>query len=237
MSAGADNEPLTVNPIPGVSITFADVNSVPPNGGTNVVQTTDAPPLPGDFQLVGGFFYEVFTNANVDGPITVCFPTGGLSAPEILHFKSTPAPGAWVPVQTNVVNDQACGQVDSLSPFAVGTSQIYDVSWPFAPVDTDKVNTMKAGRTVPVKFSLGGDYGVDVFADGYPKSWQVPCDGGDPTDPVETTTTNATGLIYDATSGIYTYNWKTASGWRGTCRTLILQFSDGQERQADFKFN
>jgi hypothetical protein len=144
--------------MPDVTITFSDVTGA---GPTNVVQTTDAPTLPGGFQLAGGLFYEIKTSANVVFPATVCFPTGGPPAPEILHFEG----GTWVPVVTTVVGDQACGQVNSLSPFAVGTSQIYDVAGPFAPVDPDKVNTMKAGRTVPVKFSLGGDYGLDVFED------------------------------------------------------------------------
>ena len=102
-----------------------------------------------------GLFDEIKTTAGVVFPATVCVPTGGL-------------PGAGDPptskadlgaVDTTVVGDQACGQVNSLSPFAVGTSQRYDVA-PFQPVDAyPTLNTMKAGRSVPVKFSLGGTSG------------------------------------------------------------------------------
>jgi ABC-type oligopeptide transport system substrate-binding subunit len=113
---------------------------------------------------------------------------------------------------------------------------VYSLSGPSGPVDPQPtVNTMKAGRSVPVRFSLGGNHGLDVFASGYPQSVGGECGGS--TDVVETTTTNASGLIYDSASGTYTYNWKTSSAWKGQCRTLILKFSDGQELRADFKFN
>jgi hypothetical protein len=115
--AGGGVAPVTVEPMPDVSLTFSDVTA---SGITNVVQTTDAPALPGGFQLAGdGLFYEIKTTATFTPPITVCFPHGGLPAPEILHFEG----GSWVSVATTVVGDQACGQVNSLSPFAVGTSQ------------------------------------------------------------------------------------------------------------------
>jgi ABC-type oligopeptide transport system substrate-binding subunit len=110
------------------------------------------------------------------------------------------------------------------------------VRGPFQPVDPQPtVNTMKAGRTVPLKFSLGGNFGLDVFASGYPQSFGGVCGGS--TDAVESTTTNASGLSYDAVTGTYTYSWKTSSSWKGQCRTLVLRFSDGQELRADFRFS
>ena len=86
--------------------------------------------------------------------------------------------GTWIDVPVSYdsgLPDQiVCGVVDSLSPFAVGYTHIYNVTGPFQPVDPQPtVNVMKAGRTVPVKFSLGGNFGLDVFAVGYPKSRQV----------------------------------------------------------------
>jgi Tol biopolymer transport system component len=230
-SDGGGPGAVTVEPIPDVTITFSDVTS---SGATNVVKTTDAPSLPGGFHLAEGSFYEIFTTAGYTPPITVCFPTDGLSAPAILHYEG----GAWVAVATTVVGDQACGQVNSLSPFAVGYTHIYDVSGPFQPVDPQPtVNTMKAGRTVPVKFKLGGDHGLHVFADGYPASQNTPCAGGASTDPVEATSSVNSGLSYDAATGTYQYNWKTLGDWKGQCRTLILRFSDDQELKANFKFN
>ncbi|HZG94977.1 MAG TPA: PxKF domain-containing protein, partial [Mycobacteriales bacterium] len=53
----------------------------------------------------------------------------------------------------------------------------------FAPVDNAPiVNVVKAGSTVPVKFGLGGNRGMDIFAPGFPASSKVACreDGGVP---------------------------------------------------------
>lgn len=106
---------------------------------------------------------------------------------------------------------------------------------PFEPVNAQPtVNVVNAGRTVPVKFSLGGDYGLDVLADGYPVSVGGQCNG--PSDTVETTTAGASGLQYDVASNTYQYNWKTAASWKGQCRTLVLRFDDGQELRASFRF-
>jgi hypothetical protein len=70
---------------------------------------------------------------------------------------------------------------------------------------------------VPVKFGLGGDFGLNIFAAGYPTSKQVACPNGLPPDVVEeTSTATKSGLTYDATSGLYTYVWKTDRAWRGT---------------------
>ena len=93
---------------------------------------------------------------------------------------------------------------------------------------------MKAGQKVPVTFSLGGDFGSHVFADGYPTSEGGPCAGG-PTDAIETVS-NGAGLTYDAATGVYTFHWKTAKSWAGHCRTLTIRFIDGSELEANFKF-
>ena len=67
----------------------------------------------------------------------------------------------------------ALGNKDSRS---VTYEVIYDFSGFFSPVDNpDVLNQVKAGSTIPVKFGLGGDQGLDIFAkaaDGssYPKS-------------------------------------------------------------------
>jgi hypothetical protein len=233
---------VTVEPIPNVQITFSDITGVDPNAppgptGVNVVQTTDAPSLPGSFQLAGSFFYEIYTNLAYTSPITICLPTDALpqgSTPQILHYAN----GAWESPTTTVNGNVACAQVTSLSPFALGTNQTYTVSGPFQPVDPQPtVNLMKAGRTVPVKFKLGGDFGLNVFASGYPQSQAVQCASGTPSDDVETTSTSNSGLTYDATTGTYSYNWKTSSTWKNQCRTLTLQFADNQQLKASFKFN
>ena len=105
-----------------------------------------------------------------------------------------------------------------------------------SPVDNPPVvNTMNAGRAVPVKFSLGGDQGLDILAPGYPRSEQVTCDTTSLVDGVEETTATGSGLTYDPLTGQYKYVWKTDAAWANTCRQLVLKLDDGTYQRANFK--
>jgi hypothetical protein len=114
---------------------------------------------------------------------------------------------------------------------------VYNWSGFFQPIDNlPTVNSAKAGSAIPVTFSLGGNYGLNIFASGYPRAQAIPCDGGAPTDDIETVSAGASGLSYDAATGQYTYTWKTDKKWAGTCRQLVLKLVDGTEHIASFTF-
>ena len=118
-------------------------------------------------------------------------------------------------------------------------ADVFDFAGFFAPVDDLPVlNSVKAGRAIPVKFSLGGDQGLDIFAAGYPKSRSIDCDSQAPVDAIETTVDNAgnSTLTYDQSSQRYQFVWKTDKAWAG-CRLLTLKLSDGTTHLANFKFN
>lgn len=106
------------------------------------------------------------------------------------------------------------------------------------PVDPrPTLNSMKAGAAVPVKFSLGGDRGLDIFAAGSPKSEAIACESGADVDGVEqTVSAGGSSLAYDALTDTYSYVWKTDKAWAGKCRQLVLAFSDGSMARANFKF-
>ena len=113
----------------------------------------------------------------------------------------------------------------------------YAFSGFFRPVSMDDVNAVNAGRSVPVKFSLGGDQGMDVIEPGYPRSVQVACSSIDDADAVEPTTTpGSSGLTYDAATDQYQYVWKTDSAWAGQCRQFVLTLTDGSTHRAYFRF-
>jgi Tol biopolymer transport system component len=116
------------------------------------------------------------------------------------------------------------------------SSMVYSFTGFFAPVDNATLNVAKAGSAIPVKFALGGDRGLDIFAAGYPRAVAVKCDTGEPADGVEeyVVATNS-GLKYDAASGRYQYNWKTQKGVKG-CYDLQLKLKDGSLHVADFQF-
>lgn len=107
------------------------------------------------------------------------------------------------------------------------------------PVDNLPVeNTVKAGQSIPVKFSLNGNMGLAIFGLGSPSSKQVTCPGSStPVDAIETTTNSNSGLTYNSVSDQYTYVWKTEKGWAGSCRLLTVAFVDGTSSSALFKFN
>ena len=108
----------------------------------------------------------------------------------------------------------------------------------FPPVDNlPTLNLAKAGQAIPVKFSLAGDQGLDIFAAGYPKSEYIACNSTMPLDDVETTLqAGASSLSYDPSSDQYTFVWKAEWSWAGTCRQLVLQLVDGTVHHANFRF-
>lgn len=114
----------------------------------------------------------------------------------------------------------------------------YNFTGFFAPIDNPPVfNEMKAGQAAPVKFSLGGNQGLDIFAAGSPSSVQISCGGGDPVAAVEETeTAGQSSLSYDATTDRYKYTWKTENSWKNTCRQLNVTLRDGTVHSAKFKF-
>ena len=142
-----------------------------------------------------------------------------------------------------VMNPEGSGQTRLTNNAASDTSPdwqplVYDFTGFFAPVDnTPTLNVAKAGSAIPVKFSLNGDQGLDIFATGYPKSLQIDCDTSASVDGIEqTVTAGSSSLSYDPIADQYVYVWKTDKAWAGTCRQLVAMLNDGTDHVANFKF-
>jgi hypothetical protein len=113
----------------------------------------------------------------------------------------------------------------------------YEFGGFLTPVDPVAPNLVKAGRAIPVKFSLGGDRSLDIFDAGSPSARLIGCGDLADTEVVDdTVTAGQSSLSYDAATDIYTYVWKTTTAWDGTCRRLVLAFADGSEESAIFDF-
>jgi hypothetical protein len=121
--------------------------------------------------------------------------------------------------------------------YTVNPGSGYTWSGFLAPVENlPTVNTVSAGQAIPVKFSLGGDFGLNIFASGSPTSQSVSCGSGD-TNPIEETVTpGSSTLQYDPATQVYTYVWKTDKAWADTCRQLTVKLVDGSEHVALFQF-
>jgi hypothetical protein len=89
--------------------------------------------------------------------------------------------------------------------------------------------SMKSGQAVPIKFSLHGYQGLDIFSAGSP-SW-IPCGAVDAPTPGDGT------LSYNASADRYTYLATTSKSWAGSCRDLIVTLRDGTTHRARFTFS
>lgn len=125
----------------------------------------------------------------------------------------------------------------ALSAAEVSADMRYDFKGFYAPVDNQPtLNVVKAGSSVPLKWSLTGYQGMDILPSGSPSSRSVACDNSLPPDELELTATPGTsGLAYDATTDRYSYVWKTERSWTG-CRELVLRLADGSTHSVSFKF-
>jgi hypothetical protein len=109
-------------------------------------------------------------------------------------------------------------------------SVVYDFDGflsPLAPQPT--VTTLKAGDDVPVKFSLNGYQGLDIFAT--PPAWKPGC----PSPSADSSRAFGT-LSYKASVDRYVFLWKTDPSWAGTCRELIVTLGDATVRRANVRF-
>jgi hypothetical protein len=121
--------------------------------------------------------------------------------------------------------------------YQVEAGWFYTLTGFFSPVDNlPMVNEASAGNGVPVKFSLSGFWGVNIFAPGFPASLPMTCGSGT-TDPIEETAApGESTLSHDAATDRYKYIWKTERSWRNTCRQLVVRLRDGSELRANFRF-
>jgi hypothetical protein len=216
--------------------------------------------LPGDLLAIsgGGTLLEItaelvtvaatnpltgVVSGTADGPVTLKLDD---TCSGSWDSVATPEDGAWTywfdPTQD-------ADPTEALSPGRViwvigpgGTTRVRWVVGPgpvfgglVGPVDgPPMVNTMKAGQAATVRFSLGGDFGLDIFAPGSPSAARIP-----PLlatrDPIGKTPRGVeAGLRYDAATGEYAYTWVTSTSWAGTYRRLTFTLADGTLFSADF---
>jgi hypothetical protein len=159
-------------------------------------------------------------------------------------ISCSPASGSSFPAGTTTVTCSATDSHHNPATDSFTVSVVYGWAGFFQPVDnTDAtgkyiLNIAKAGSTIPVKFSLAGDQGLNIFATGYPKvTGAFSCSSDPNVDAIEEySTATVSGLKYDPTANQYIYNWKTEKTWAGSCRSLLVKLADGSTHRADFNF-
>jgi hypothetical protein len=185
-------------------------------------------------------YADVHATATGDSQAVVHFPlpTASDLVDGPVPVTCSHASGASYPAGSTTVT---CSAQDGRTPANVATMsfQVHvTYAWIgfFKPVDNlPTVNTVKAGSAVPVKFSLSGNQGMDIFQAGYPRSGTINCTASYQDEITETVTAGQSSLSYDAGSGQYIYVWKTERTWSG-CRVLQVKLRDGRSYYAMFQF-
>jgi hypothetical protein len=148
----------------------------------------------------------------------------------------SPASGSVFNVGTTTVTVTATDDHNNSASATFTVTVLYNFTGFFQPVgNLPALNSVNAGRGIPVKFSLSGNKGLAIFATGSPYSVQFDCGNGTAIDLEETVTAGGSSLSYGS-GDQYIYVWKTESSWAGTCRQLNVVLNDGSVHQANFKF-
>jgi predicted extracellular nuclease len=90
------------------------------------------------------------------------------------------------------------------------------------PVKDSVLSDVRAGRALPLKFSLDGDLGLDIF---FEPPQVFACDAWPLGASEDAVTTEP--LQYDQEDDQYVFTWKTQREWAGTCRLIELTLDDG----------
>jgi hypothetical protein len=101
------------------------------------------------------------------------------------------------------------------------------------------VNQVNAGSTVPLQWTLrdaAGNVYANMNAVQSIGSKQVRCPNGPSVDPNLPESGIGTNGVAGVSGGSFHYNWATDKKWAGTCRTLLVHFSDGSTQTANFQF-
>ena len=169
-------------------------------------------------------------------PVSFSLPTASDSCDTNVAVTASQASGSSFPVGTTQVTVTAADDAGNTDSCTFNVTVLYDFSGFFSPVNNSAMNLVNAGRSIPIKFSLSGNKGLNIMAAGYPLSSQIACGSETVNDIEAAETAGNSSLSYDPTSDQYIFVWKTESSWAGTCRELVIKLNDGSTHTAKFKF-
>ena len=104
--------------------------------------------------------------------------------------------------------------------------------WPIKALPA--VNRARAGWSIPIRFSLGGDPGPHTFS---AASEAYRCGTTPPsTATVKAATRGHRTVRYNGHRDTYTFVWKTSRSWKHSCRVFVLTVDDGPAQMIAFRF-
>jgi predicted extracellular nuclease len=218
-----------------VSTTLTVTNSVPT---VSPLVTSPEPSTEGSSVIVSASFSDQGLN---DAPFTctVNYGDGTGEIDGIVNGNICSGPAHIYPTYGSyTVTVNVTDKDNGIGSNTTTHNVLFNWSGFFQPVDNlPALNAGKAGRAFPLKFSLGRNKGLNIFATGSPVSVQIACDSGAPIgESIQTNTPGSSDLTYSSGSKQYHYVWKTEKAWAGTCRQLTIQLVDGTFHSANFQF-
>jgi hypothetical protein len=153
-----------------------------------------------------------------------------------ITFSYNPVSGSVFSVGTTTVTATATDAHGNSASATFTVTVLYNFTGFFSPVNNPPtLNAVNAGRAIPVKFSLSGNKGLNIFALDSPYTVSLNCGTNDAgVDVTETLSAGGSSLSFGGDQ--YNYVWKTESSWAGTCRQLRVILNDGSTHVANFKF-
>jgi hypothetical protein len=160
----------------------------------------------------------------------------------VIDVPRLATPGTWS-LRVTVVDCAGNTRLYSIDDLAaLGAERAFTVLAPryefggfTAPFGGDALAERRAGAGIPVRFSLGGAEGTDVFDAGFPQVHQIDCVTREPLGaPVALAPSE--WLFRSLENGVYEYKWKSSPQWIDSCRRLVLGFDDGSRHTADVRF-
>lgn len=268
-TVASDEQVTTDTDNDGATVTQPFVAAVTtPTGGEITITQVDLtdPVSTNDFMVFDQQYDIVAPDASVEDPLVLSFTVdssqlGELTAENIVVFRNgeliqectdllQAIPDPCVAERNTLVDGDVQIVVRSTHAsiwylgYEAPTGPTYNFKKFKGVKATPALNKEKSGSTVPVKFSLGGDFGLNVLPAEIATSQQINCSSKLPIGPATAINTTGNGLTIhgedddeDEQSNIrYRFNWKTLKNWKHTCRSLQLSFSNGEEVEAYFDF-
>jgi hypothetical protein len=195
---------------------------VAPSGGAEIVVDSPRPS-------------HVYSVNQVVVPRFYCSADAGVqscSGPSTVD-TSTEGPQTFTVTATDLAGTQTTESVDYFVRPASFAASFHGF---FSPVENEPVlNVAKAGSVIPLKFSLGDNFGFDIFAPEFPKSRQIHCATLSGMTGLEAISPGNRTLSYEPATDQYSFGWKTDAGWAGKCRQFVMTLIDGTTRSANFR--
>jgi hypothetical protein len=122
-----DDEPVEVVFPDKGNVTFATVTK---DGLTQMLPLSTAFPTGINLWQNGKGYYDIITSAEFTAPVTVCLEyNSSLSedAPQLIHKASAGSNAEWADITLYTTDTGVCGEVITLSPFAVVTGFPYSM--------------------------------------------------------------------------------------------------------------